>query len=61
MKELARAYWITGDDLQIIFGCYRTTSIEEFKNKAIQQNGKEKAEPFIRYADMVANLLKGEI
>ena len=56
VKRIAQAYWLSGDDLQIVFGCYKTSSLEAFKAKAIKMNGKKKAKPFIEFADVIKQL-----
>jgi len=56
VTKLAQAYWTSGDDLQVIFGCYKTSSLEAFKAKAIKTNGKKKAKPFIEFADVIKQL-----
>ena len=56
ITKLAQAYWLSGDDLQIVFGCYKTESLEDFKAKAIEMNGKKKAKPFIEFADVIKQL-----
>jgi len=56
VTKSAQAYWTSGNDLQVIFGCYKTSSLEAFKAKAIKMNGKKKAKPFIEFADVIKQL-----
>lgn len=60
VEKLAMAYWLTGDDLQLVFSCYKTTSPEDFKKKAIEMNGEEKAKPFTKFVDTVEYLIKNK-
>jgi len=44
----------------VIFGCYKTSSLEDFKAKAIEMNGEEKAKPFIKFAETVTYLIQNK-
>jgi len=50
VNKLAQVYWLNGN-IQVVFGCWKGTSIDEFRKKAKEKVSKDQLPAFMKFAD----------
>jgi len=56
VDKLAQVYWLNGN-IQVVFGCWKGTSIDEFREKAKEQVSEDQLPAFMKFADNAEYLI----